>query len=123
MEDIKTIFDYALIIVTILPVVASVLRYLAMMTKAKGLKVLADQATNVVMAIEQSGLTGSAAKKQTAINKLVGVAYSLGIDITEDELSTLVEKSVYNLNDGAVKDKGTEGEETVKHVSAFDGAL
>lgn len=119
METIQTYINYAIVVFTVLPVVISVVRYLGTITKSKALLAIADQATNIVLAIEQTGITGSAAKKQDAVRKLEAVAKSLGISLSADEISTMIEKSVYEMNQNKPAKPETE-EETVRMVSLFD---
>lgn len=119
METIQTYINYVIVVFTVLPVVISVVRYLGMVTKSKALVAIADQATRIVLAIEQTGITGSAAKKQDAARQLEAVAKSLGISLTVDEISTMIEKSVYEMNQTKPAKPETE-EETVRMVSLFD---
>lgn len=119
METIQTYINYAIVVFTVLPVVISVVRYLGTVTKSKALVAIADQATRIVLAIEQTGITGSAAKKQDAARQLEAVAKSLGISLTSDEISTMIEKSVYEMNQNKPSTPETE-EETVRMVSLFD---
>lgn len=119
MEQIQTYINYAILVLTVLPVVISVVRYLGTITKSKALIAIADQATNIVLAIEQTGITGSAAKKQNAVRQLEALAKSLGISLSADEISTLIEKSVYEMNQSKPEKQTTE-EETVRMVSLFD---
>ena len=119
METIQTYINYAIVVFTVLPVVISVVRYLGTVTKSKALVAIADQATRIVLAIEQTGITGSAAKKQDAARQLEAVAKSLGIALTVDEISTMIEKSVYEMNQTKPAKPETE-EETVRMVSLFD---
>lgn len=119
METIQTYINYAIVVFTVLPVVISVVRYLGTVTKSKALVAIADQATRIVLAIEQTGITGSAAKKQDAARQLEEVAKSLGISLTSDEISTMIEKSVYEMNQTKPAKPETE-EETVRMVSLFD---
>ena len=116
METIQTYINYAIVVLTVLPVVISVVRYLGTITKSKALIAIADQATNIVLAIEQ---TGSAAKKQNAARQLEAVAKSLGISLSADEISTMIEKSVYEMNQNKPEKPATE-EDTVRMVSLFD---
>ena len=119
MEQIQTYINYAILVLTVLPVVISVVRYLGTITKSKALIAIADQATNIVLAIEQTGITGSAAKKQNAARQLEAVAKSLGISLSADEISTMIEKSVYEMNQNKPEKPATE-EDTVRMVSLFD---
>lgn len=119
METIQTYINYAIVVLTVLPVVISVVRYLGTVTKSKALVAIADQATRIVLAIEQTGITGSAAKKQDAARQLEAIAKSLGISLTSDEISTMIEKSVYEMNQSKPATPETE-EETVRMVSLFD---
>lgn len=119
METIQTYINYAIVVLTVLPVVISVVRYLGTVTKSKALVAIADQATRIVLAIEQTGITGSAAKKQDAARQLEVIAKSLGISLTSDEISTMIEKSVYEMNQTKPAKPETE-EETVRMVSLFD---
>lgn len=119
MEQIQTYINYAIVVLTVLPVVISVVRYLGTITKSKALIAIADQATNIVLAIEQTGLTGSSAKKQNAIRQLEAVAKSLGISLSADEISTMIEKSVYEMNQNKPEKPATD-EDTVRMVSLFD---
>lgn len=119
METIQTYINYAIVVLTLLPVVISVVRYLGTVTKSKALVAIADQATRIVLAIEQTGITGSAAKKQDAARQLEAIAKSLGISLTSDEISTMIEKSVYEMNQNKPSTPETE-EETVRMVSLFD---
>jgi hypothetical protein len=119
MEQIQTYINYAILVLTVLPVVISVVRYLGTITKSKALIAIADQATNIVLAIEQTGITGSVAKKQNAARQLEAVAKSLGISLSADEISTMIEKSVYEMNQNKPEKPATE-EETVRMVSLFD---
>lgn len=119
MEQIQTYINYAIVVLTVLPVVISVVRYLGTITKSKALLAIADQATNIVLAIEQTGITGSAAKKQNAARQLEVVAKSLGISLSADEISTMIEKSVYEMNQNKPEKPATE-EDTVRMVSLFD---
>ena len=119
MEQIQTYINYAIVVLTVLPVVISVVRYLGTITKSKALIAIADQATNIVLAIEQTGLTGSAAKKQNAARQLEAVAKSLGISLSADEISTMIEKSVYEMNQNKPEKPATD-EDTVRMVSLFD---
>lgn len=119
MEQIQTYINYAIVVFTVLPVVISVVRYLGTVTKSKALVAIADQATRIVLAIEQTGITGSAAKKQDAARQLEAVAKSLGISLSADEISTMIEKSVYEMNQTKPAKPETE-EETVRMVSLFD---
>lgn len=119
MEQIQTYINYAFLVLTVLPVVISVVRYLGTITKSKALIAIADQATNIVLAIEQTGITGSAAKKQNAARQLEAVAKSLGISLSADEISTMIEKSVYEMNQNKPEKPATE-EDTVRMVSLFD---
>lgn len=119
METIQTYINYAIVVFTVLPVVISVVRYLGTVTKSKALVAIADQATRIVLAIEQTGITGSAAKKQDAARQLEAIAKSLGISLTSDEISTMIEKSVYEMNQTKPAKPETE-EETVRMVSLFD---
>lgn len=119
METIETYINYAILVITVLPVVISVVRYLGTITKSKALVAIADQATNIVLAIEQTGITGSAAKKQDAVRKLEAIAKSLNISLSADEISTMIEKSVYEMNQNKPAKPETE-EETVRMVSLFD---
>lgn len=119
METIETYINYAILVFTVLPVVISVVRYLGTITKSKALVAIADQATNIVLAIEQTGITGSAAKKQDAVRKLEAIAKSLNISLSSDEISTMIEKSVYEMNQNKPAKPETE-EETVRMVSLFD---
>lgn len=119
METIQTYINYGILVLTVLPVVISVVRYLGIVTKSKALVAIADYATNIVLAIEQSGITGSAAKKQDAVRQLEALAKSLGISLSADEISTLIEKSVYEMNQSK-PEKQTAEEETVRMVSLFD---
>lgn len=119
METIQTYINYAIVVLTVLPVVISVVRYLGTVTKSKALVAIADQATRIVLAIEQTGITGSAAKKQDAARQLEAIAKSLGISLTSDEISTMIEKSVYEMNQNKPAKPETE-EETVRMVSLFD---
>lgn len=119
METIETYINYAILLITVLPVVISVVRYLGTITKSKVLVAIADQATNIVLAIEQTGITGSAAKKQDAVRKLEAIAKSLNISLSADEISTMIEKSVYEMNQNKPAKPETE-EETVRMVSLFD---
>lgn len=119
MEQIQTYINYAIVVLTVLPVVISVVRYLGTVTKSKALVAIADQATRIVLAIEQTGITGSAAKKQDAARQLEAIAKSLGISLTSDEISTMIEKSVYEMNQNKPSTPETE-EETVRMVSLFD---
>lgn len=119
MEQIQTYINYAIVVLTVLPVVISVVRYLGTITKSKALIAIADQATNIVLAIEQTGITGSAAKKQNAARQLEAVAKSLGISLSADEISTMIEKSVYEMNQNKPEKPATE-EDTVRMVSLFD---
>lgn len=119
MEQIQTYINYAIVVLTVLPVVISVVRYLGTITKSKALLAIADQATNIVLAIEQTGITGSAAKKQNAARQLEAVAKSLGISLSADEISTMIEKSVYEMNQNKPEKPATE-EDTVRMVSLFD---
>ena len=119
METIQTYNNYAIVVLTVLPVVISVVRYLGTITKSKALVAIADQATRIVLAIEQTGITGSAAKKQDAARQLEAIAKSLGISLTSDEISTMIEKSVYEMNQSKPTKPETE-EETVRMVSLFD---
>ena len=119
MEQIQTYINYAIVVLTVLPVVISVVRYLGTITKSKALVAIADQATRIVLAIERTGITGSAAKKQDAARQLEAIAKSLGISLTSDEISTMIEKSVYEMNQTKPAEPETE-EETVRMVSLFD---
>lgn len=119
METIETYINYAILVFTVLPVVISVVRYLGTITKSKALVAIADQATNIVLAIEQTGITGSTAKKQDAVRKLEAIAKSLNISLSADEISTMIEKSVYEMNQNKPAKPETE-EETVRMVSLFD---
>ena len=119
METIQTYINYGILVLTVLPVVISVVRYLGIVTKSKALVAIADYATNIVLAIEQSGITGSAAKKQDAVRQLEALAKSLGISLSADEISTLIEKSVYEMNQSKPEKQPAE-EETVRMVSLFD---
>lgn len=119
METIQTYINYTIVVLTVLPVVISVVRYLGTVTKSKALVAIADQATRIVLAIEQTGITGSAAKKQDAARQLEAIAKSLGISLTSDEISTMIEKSVYEMNQNKPSTPETE-EETVRMVSLFD---
>lgn len=119
MEQIQTYINYAILVLTVLPVVISVVRYLGTITKSKALIAIADQATNIVLAIEQTGITGSTAKKQNAARQLEAVAKSLGISLSADEISTMIEKSVYEMNQNKPEKPATE-EDTVRMVSLFD---
>lgn len=119
METIQTYINYGILVLTVLPVVISVVRYLGIVTKSKALLAIADYATNIVLAIEQSGITGSAAKKQDAVRQLEALAKSLGISLSADEISTLIEKSVYEMNQSK-PEKQLADEETVRMVSLFD---
>lgn len=119
MEQIQIYINYAILVLTVLPVVISVVRYLGTITKSKALIAIADQATNIVLAIEQTGITGSAAKKQNAARQLEAVAKSLGISLSADEISTMIEKSVYEMNQNKPEKPATE-EDTVRMVSLFD---
>ena len=119
METIQTYINYAIVVLTVLPVVISVVRYLGTVTKSRALVAIADQATRIVLAIEQTGITGSAAKKQDAARQLEAIAKSLGISLTSDEISTMIEKSVYEMNQSKPATPETE-EETVRMVSLFD---
>lgn len=119
METIQTYINYGILVLTVLPVVISVVRYLGIVTKSKALVAIADYATNIVLAIEQSGITGSAAKKQDAVRQLEALAKSLGISLSADEISTLIEKSVYEMNQSKPEKQAAE-EETVRMVSLFD---
>lgn len=119
METIQTYINYAIVVLTVLPVVISVVRYLGTVTKSKALVAIADQATRIVLAIEQTGITGSAAKKQDAARQLEAIAKSLGISLTSDEISTMIEKSVYEMNQTKPAKPETD-EETVRMVSLFD---
>lgn len=119
MEQIQTYINYVILVLTVLPVVISVVRYLGTITKSKALIAIADQATNIVLAIEQTGITGSAAKKQNAARQLEAVAKSLGISLSADEISTMIEKSVYEMNQNKPEKPATE-EDTVRMVSLFD---
>lgn len=119
METIQTYINYGILVLTVLPVVISVVRYLGIVTKSKALVAVADHATNIVLAIEQTGITGSAAKKQDAARQLEALAKSLGISLSADEISTLIEKSVYEMNQSKPEKQLAE-EETVRMVSLFD---
>lgn len=119
MEQIQIYINYAILVLTVLPVVISVVRYLGTITKSKALIAIADQATNIVLAIEQTGIAGSAAKKQNAARQLEAVAKSLGISLSADEISTMIEKSVYEMNQNKPEKPATE-EDTVRMVSLFD---
>lgn len=119
METIQTYINYAIVVFTVLPVVISVVRYLGTITKSKALLAIADQATNIVLAIEQTGITGSTAKKDAAVRKLESVAKSLGINLSADQISTMIEKSVYEMNQNKPEKQQGE-EETVRMVSLFD---
>lgn len=119
METIQTYINYGILVLTLLPVVVSVVRYLGIVTKSKALVAIADYATNIVLAIEQSGITGSAAKKQDAVRQLEALAKSLGISLSADEISTMIEKSVYEMNQNKPEKPATE-EDTVRMVSLFD---
>lgn len=120
MSTLQIAFNYILVIFTVLPVIITLVKHFARLTKNNSLLILADYADYVVRAIEQSGIVGSSNKRKTAINELEAFSKKLGLNITNEQLATFIESAVYLLN----KDQNgikKPSEETVKQLSIFDG--
>lgn len=119
-EKIQLVINFIFLVFTLLPVVIGLVRYLGVVTKNKSLVTLAEQATTIVKAIEQSGILGSANKKDIAMRQLSEMAKSLGITLTDEQISAFIEQAVFNMNKDVKKETEVVEEETTKQLSLFE---
>lgn len=120
-EKIQLAINFIILVFTLLPIVIRLVKYLGVVTKNKSLETLAEQATTIVKAIEQSGILGSANKKDIATRQLTEMAKSLGITLSADQISAFIEQAVFNMNADTKKETETpEEESTTKQLSLFE---
>lgn len=120
-EKIQLVINLIFLVFTLLPVVIGLVRYLGVVTKNKSLETLAEQATTIVKAIEQTGILGSANKRDIATRQLTEIAKSLGIKLSANQISAFIEQAVFNMNADAQKETETpEEESTTKQLSLFE---
>ena len=120
-EKIQLVINLIFLVFTLLPVVIGLVRYLGVVTKNKSLETLAEQATTIVKSIEQTGILGSANKRDIATRQLTEIAKSLGIKLSANQISAFIEQAVFNMNAETKKETETpEEESTTKQLSLFE---
>lgn len=120
-EKIQLVINLIFLVFTLLPVVIGLVRYLGVVTQNKSLETLAEQATTIVKSIEQTGILGSANKRDIATRQLTEIAKSLGIKLSANQISAFIEQAVFNMNADTKKETETpEEESTTKQLSLFE---
>lgn len=92
-STINTIVNLFTIVLTIAPMVITIIRFVGVKTNSKQVITLADRAAIIVSALDRVDME-KVLKKETAIAKLLEFAKETKIDLTSDQAEDYIEDAV-----------------------------
>lgn len=102
MQILKTIVEVITIMLPLMPLILAATRYLAKKGRNQNIVNLVDRASIIVEAMETTMLDGYD-KKNMALQKLIGYANEVGINLTMQQAEDYIEAAVREMNKASGK--------------------
>lgn len=95
---IEKIIELLTLLIVVAPVVLQLIRYLGVSTNNKSVITLADRAMIIVSSLD-SLLIPNKDKKKEALEKMLGFAKEIGVNLTKEQAEDYIEHSVRELRE------------------------
>lgn len=95
---VEKIIELLTLLIVVAPVVLQLIRYLGVSTNNKSVITLADRAMIIVSSLD-SLLIPNKDKKKEALEKLLGFAKEIGVNLTKEQAEDYIEHSVRELRE------------------------